>query len=180
MKYKLALISLLFSTHCLSEGVRLGFAVGKSDVDLEPNIYDSDHYSVDEPTSILLYAGYLFENGVILDFAHNSLTDDILFGALDNIRLDSSEVLIGYKFKHHDFYFEPKLGYARWNLRLKEGELFNPGPELESKDSGSDPLLALTAGISISSSFGMSLSYRYQDFEIGDVATYDLGFDLQF
>ncbi len=180
MKYKLALVSLLFCSSCLSDEFRLGFGVGRGNVDLSSGAVFNGYDATGDAVSGVLYGGYLFDNGILIDLQYGSMTDDVLFGSFDSVHLDTYEVLVGYRFEYNSFYFEPKVGYAKWDLDLQEGAFLHPGPEGKTNIDGSDPLATLAVGYSFSSVFGMSLSYKYQDLEHASADSYYLNFDFKF
>ena len=179
MKYLLAVISLLLSCNGFSENFRLGVGAGQGDVSLSSALNESGNYAGDKLISAFIYAGYVFENGFLIDVQYNSLTDDILAGANDNLHLNSFDVLVGYRFISDKLYIEPKIGFSSWDLELEEGAFLNPGPEQKSEASGSDPLLSFSVGYNFSPSFGMSLQYKYLDIEDGNADSLSLVFDFQ-
>lgn len=178
MKRNLAIALLLMSSCCLSQEVRFGFEVGEADVNLDSDIQFIDGTD-DYTMSIGAHVGYLDRSRVLVDLDYNSMNDISIFGASDHFSLSTTALLFGYQIKLNDFYLEPKIGYARWQLELREGALFNPGPEEEYNFDGADPLAAFTAGYRFNDLFGMSLSYKYLDFERGHANSYALRFDFK-
>ena len=180
MRFALVIFLLLFSGSCFSDAIRMGFGVGRGDVDVSAGFNGDNNYTEDGSLSASVYLGYILNNTIVVDLVYGEMTNDILLGAADNIHLDTYEALLGYRFYFEKFYLEPKLGYAKWNFELEEGTFLNSGPEEKIKESGSDPLVALVAGYRFTSVFNMSMSYKYLDFEYGDADFVHLGFNFEF
>lgn len=166
----------------LSHGAdfRLSLGIGEGDIDLSSAFAFEGNYAGDNALATSIYGGYAGDNNLLIDIGLSTITDDLLAGANDNLHLDTYELLVGYLYQNGGFYLEPKLGLAHWKLELEEGQLFHPGAEEKRKNSGTDPLIMLTAGYRFGELFGMSVSYKYQDIENGKAQTMQLGFDFAF
>jgi hypothetical protein len=168
-----------FSAQACSE-VRFSFAIGESDIELSNDYEFEDNTAGDDASYTDIHVGYLTDYNLIFDLGFSSINDDYYFGADDNIRFESLEALLGYLFKYKRLYIEPKIGVARWELELEEGRLFNFWPEEKREDNGTDIFLMITAGVRFTDLFGISLSYKHQDFDHGEVKSLLFGFDFEF
>ena len=180
MRFTLVIFLLLFSGSCFSDAIRMGFGVGRGNVDVSSRFNGGDNYADDVSLSASAYLGYILNNNIVIDLVYGEMSDDIYFGVFEDIHLDTYEALLGYRFNFEKFYLEPKLGYAKWDFELEESDFLNSGSEQKIKESGSDPLVALVAGYRFTSVFGMSMSYKYLDFEYGNADSVHLGFDFEF
>lgn len=179
MKYLLAAL-MLVSSFTNAEGFRFGIDFGRSDIQLDSSS-DIDFSDYSQTVGAFSSSfGYQFNTGFLVEAGASSSSNDILFGANDNITLHSADLLVGYYAEKNRFYFEPKIALSYWDLHLKEGEFLSPGDETEINDNGLDPMLVLTAGYKISKRFGLSLSYRYIDIDYGDVDSYLFGLDFTY
>jgi hypothetical protein len=160
--------------------VRFSFAIGKSDIELSDSYEFEDNSAGDDAIYIDIHVGYVTDYILIIDLGFSTINDNYFFGAADNIRFESLEALLGYLFKHDRLYIEPKIGFAQWELELEEDRIFNSGPEEKREDNGSDIFFMLTAGVRFTGVYGVSLSYKYQDFDHRQVKSLLLGFDSEF
>lgn len=181
---KICIFFLLISicTFSYAGNTRLNINIGKGDINLSQDFQFEDSGVGKDSLAYAVYFGYVTDNNLIFDVGINKVTDDFpfLLGLTDNLHFDSYEAMFGYQFRYGHAYVEPKLGYSNWKINLDEGWLLNPGAEESIKDNGSDIFFMATAGYRFVKTFGLSVSYKYQDFDHGKTKSILIGFDLAF
>ena len=172
-------------------GIRFSIGLGEGGVDFsDAENFDTQSVRKDN-FALASYLGYATDSMVILDVGRGLLSNFSALGYGDAFLFQTVDALVGYHFRHKNIYIEPKVGYSKWKLKLEEAEFFldseEDGPffngsdeKQKYKDSGYDPMGMLTAGYMFGRHFGISLSYRYQDYPDGDVKSTLLGFDFKF
>jgi len=178
MKALVAGLMILTTSVCAAEN-RLMFGLGTGDVAV-PRALVTDSTAGDNTLALSAYFGHTFDSGVIADVGLTAMTDDVFFGANDNVRFGALEALFGYRLQYDQIYMEPKIGYSRWRRTVEEGQFLNPGSEYKRSDNGGDPLYMLTIGYRLSESFGLSLSYKYQELNDRKADAVLLGFGFPF
>ena len=180
MKYWILILTCLSCTSTYAN-VRLAIGIGNGEIEPDLTLPDSSSFNNEGTTvAYALYLGYLTDQNITLDLGFSSMTDDLLLGPIDNLHFDTTEALIGYQLRYKMGFFEPKIGFARWELTADEGQLFSPGEEARIEADGNDLLYMLTGGVNLGKTFALSLSYKYQDYDFGSADSLLVGFHLNF
>ena len=180
MKPKIALLLAALTGNVYADEIRLGLSTGHGDIKLSDKFSTRDSYAGEGALSGSIYVGYIFDDKYVVDLAYSSTGDDLFIGLVDNVHIDSYDLQFGYRFNFDKIYIEPKLGLSRWDLKLEEGFLLNPGPEEVAEDSGTDVFYSLASGYNFNNGFGLSLSYKHFEFEHGKTTSVQLGADFKF
>lgn len=167
MKITAALVLLALSGNAYAKELRFGVSAGQGEISLSNKFSAHESYVGDSALSGSIYLGYIFEDKYIVDLVYSSTGDDLFIGFVDSVHIDSYGLQLGYRFNFDHLYLEPRIGLSTWELKFEEGFLLNPGPEEVSKADGTDLTYSVTAGYKLSDSFGLSLSYKYFEFEQG-------------
>lgn len=165
--------------------VRLGFAVGDDNYQYKARegVEESALIELDEDTPHMFIGagrlGYQFDSNFSVDL-YRSVSDVAwnFFGLADTVRLEKTELLIGYYLPKGNFYLEPKIGVSHWNLVVEEGQ--QSGPEERFVENGYEATAGLTGGYRFNDTFGISLSYKYLNFDFGISHAYTFGWDFWF
>ncbi len=105
---------LFISCSSAADQFRLGFGLGKSDIDVDRSAgVDFSDYS-QYAGSIYFRVGYVLTNGLLFDLEQAHSSNDFWFGAGDNATLDSTNFFLGYKIKKEKYFFIPRIGYTNW------------------------------------------------------------------
>ena len=182
MRIFVLLLLISVTTYGYAGDMRLNIGYGRGDIELSREFQFENGNAGKNSLAGVIYLGYITSSHVIFDLGVSKVTDDFpfLLSGTDNVHFDSYEALIGYQFRSGHIYIEPKLGYSKWKIDLEEGWIFNPGEEERRKGSGSDMFSMVTAGYRFGETFGLSLSYKHQEFDYGKVGSVLVGLDFAF
>jgi len=180
MKFTIVLLSLVLGHMVQAAEMRLSLDVGEGNLAIDKNVDFDVGAAGDNAIYSGLHFDYFIRENIPLEFGINSLTDDFLFGANDNVHFDSFELLAGYQFQSGDLYFEPKIGLSHWALEVEEGAFLNPGSEQKFTDDGISVVVKLSLGYQFSQHFDVNLDYRYQDYDRGQANVTFMGLSYRF
>jgi hypothetical protein len=179
VKKNVCILLVLFSSYS-NAGIRVSAEAGEGRVDFSDAPTYETNFSGKGGFALASYIGYETDEMFIFDVGLGVLTNLSHFGFGDMVDFSTVEVLIGYRINYNKVYIEPKVGYSKWELTIKEGVFTSSDEQRKYQDSGHDPMVMLTAGYMFGSHFGISLSYKYQDYSHGDAQSTLLGFDFKF
>lgn len=178
MKKYVCFLSIFFCSYTLAD-FRMSAEVGEGSVDYSDTPAFEANVSDEGSFALASYIGYETDEMLIIDLGLGLLNNFSFFGFGDKGSFRSYEVLFGYRINYNRLYIEPKIGYSKWKLTLEEAALTSSDKNRKYQDSGHDALLTLTAGYMLGRHFGISVTYKYQDYSHGDAQSTLLGFDFK-
>ena len=112
-------------------------------------------------------AGYLTPIGVVLEVGYDSFGNFDLFQT-GSFSLSQEFASIGYQFDlGHQWRLVPRVGRAHWELRSKEGRLFNPGPEDVRYVKGNDYFWEVGVARQISRVVTLGVTFKQGQYDFG-------------
>ena len=178
MKKYVCFLPILFRSYTLAD-FRMSAELGEGRVDYsdtatyEANVFDEDGFA------LASYIGYETDEMLIIDLGLGLMNNFSFFGFGDTGSFKSYEVLFGYRLNFNELYIEPKIGYSKWELTIEDAELTSSDNQSKYQDSGKDAMAKLTAGYMLGRHFGVSVTYKYQDYSHGYAQSVLLGFDFK-
>jgi len=125
--------------------------------------------------------GYDWSNRILTEFNVNSSTTFDLLGAFDTKRVTETQLLMGLEFPvSNNVKLIPWVGWSDWKTTDREGQLFNPGPELTEESSGSGLIARAEIALSAGDNFAFSLYHSYADYDIATMQTVSAGMRVYF
>jgi hypothetical protein len=179
MKKYVCILLVIFSSYSNAD-IRISAEAGKGRVDYSDGPTYETNVSGKGSFALASYIGYETNEMFIFDVGLGVLTNLSVFGFDDSSSFKTYEVLIGYRINYKKVYIEPKIGYSKWKLTIEEGSFTSSDEKRKYQDSGHDPMVMLTTGYMFGSHFGISVSYKYQDYSHGDAQSTLFGFDFKF
>jgi hypothetical protein len=156
---------------------RVGF--GRLEVDQFVGL-NSEHVDVDT-YGLGANIGYLTPIGVVLEIGADSFRDFDLFGTFEGFRLEQAFASIGYQFDlGNRWRLVPRVGRAHWELRSREGRIFNPGPEEERNVKGDNYFWEIGVARQISSVVTLGMNYKRGQYEFGSTQSVAFAVTLGF
>lgn len=167
MKRLIALALCCLATHgeALETGLFIGGNIGNTELEL-----DRSFRGTPDSTDALAFGfntGYLFENSIITKLNITDSDSFSLFGAVDRHSLRHIDLQAGYQFTWKKFRLTPSVGLAKWELKSKQGQLFNSGPEAEKRTSGNDAFLGIALGVAFTRRFQMNIAHKQLSTDFG-------------
>ncbi len=170
----------IFSSTAFADSIRFNVGGGEPDLDLNFVLPEEFSDGSGHTYTVTASVGYLFSSNIFSDLEIEHSSNNLSFGGDDNISFNRVGTYLGYHFQKNKFYLDPKVGFAYWELRLKEGRFLNSGPEAKLNFYGSSFQSGLTAGYQANDLLGVGLSYRYIDFDQGHSHSYMVEFNFNF
>jgi hypothetical protein len=126
MKKYVCILLVLLSSYS-SADIRISAEAGEGSVDFSNAPTFETNVSGEGSFALASYIGYETDEMLIFDVGLGVLSNFSFFGFGDTGNFKTYEELIGYRFNYKRVYIEPKVGYAKWKLTIKEGAFTNSG-----------------------------------------------------
>ncbi|NNF17115.1 MAG: hypothetical protein HKN70_10230 [Gammaproteobacteria bacterium] len=166
-----ATVYLLTLSMVNADGGFVSLQLGQGDIDIDRTAllpFTPTGTSDDNAIAFVASGGYQFSSGIYIDLAFTSLDTVTIFGLNDVFSLSTTKLGVGYKLKTNEsFSFIGKIGISFWDLDLREGFAFNPGPEEGGGFDGTDPFFEFGGEFKVSKRVGLILTHSRESYDIG-------------
>ncbi|MEL6868718.1 MAG: outer membrane beta-barrel protein [Pseudomonadota bacterium] len=157
------------------EGLFVAVGIGGADVDYDGPLFASDDpVEFDSSSSLLageILVGYEFANDLFVEIGERGYASFNL-GLGDQISLSAIRTGLGYSWSSESrLGIVTKAGLAFWDLRARESFLFNPGPEEQTRQQGTDLFLEAGVEFRFTDAFRMGLSWEYVAVDFGGASS---------
>jgi len=158
-----------------SDGAFAGVSLGHTELEIQRS-FDGNSEAIGA-SGLGLSLGYVFDFQMTAELGAMAAKRFSFFGATDRYSLRHLEALLGYRLTWDQWSLTPKAGYADWELRAREGQLFNPGSEASQKRAGDNSIWGLEAGYRVNPDIQLAMHYkrintRFGEYEITHLAMY--------
>jgi hypothetical protein len=172
---------LSLSNAVFSKTIYISSGIGVRDmyINSEYTINQSDIISDD--ILLGLSTGYQFDSNIFVELSHDFSNSFNFFDAFDEVGFDETKLLVGYSIPVFQWLnINPKIGKNKWNLREKEGQFLNPGPEESKEVEGTNNIWEIALEFKTSDFFRITLAYNDTNYKFGDVYSTKVGFKFSF
>lgn len=160
--------------------IRLSAGLGGGNVEFENAGTFQSTDATSDNFALALSLAYETEQQLVFAMGLDVLTNLSVFGFEDGVHFKTVDAGMAYRFSYKQFFFEPSLAYSKWRLRLQEAAFGHNEPKQKFDDSGYDPSVKLTAGLRLGDHFDLAISYKYMEYDYGDVQSTLLGVGVRF